>query len=77
MKTKSTYSLLLNADSEDKGRSMFETAVCSLVVLATAVSIWAFAAGSVIIPGQTRVKNNTETQIAQVVADQPALAAVN
>ena len=77
MKTKSTYSMLLNADSDDKGRSMFETAVCSVAVLCIALTVWAFASTSMVIPGQARVKDTTKAQIAQVVAEQPALAAVN
>ncbi|MFN2509573.1 MAG: hypothetical protein ABR589_12480 [Chthoniobacterales bacterium] len=56
MKTKSTYSLLINADAEEKGRSIFETAVYSLVVLCTALSVWHFASGEVTLPGQTSTK---------------------
>ncbi|MBA2270266.1 MAG: hypothetical protein M3372_07080 [Verrucomicrobiota bacterium] len=56
MKNKSTYSLLMNAESEEKGRSIFETAVYSGVVLCTVLSIWAFASGDVVTPGMNRVK---------------------
>lgn len=52
MKNKSIYSLLINADAEEKGRSIFETAVYALVVLSTAASIWAFASGEVALPGR-------------------------
>lgn len=48
MKTPSTYSLL--AQSEDKVRSIFETAVHALVVLSTVGAIFQFAAHSVIVP---------------------------
>ena len=47
---RSTYSLLLNADAEEKGRSMFESVVYGLVILCTAVSAWQFAASDVILP---------------------------
>lgn len=45
-----TYSLLLNADAEEKGRSIFESAIYGLVILCTAVSAWQFAAGDVVLP---------------------------
>lgn len=50
-----TYSLLLNADAEEKGRSIFESVVYSLVVACCAFSAWQFAAGDVVLPtgGQT------------------------
>ena len=50
-----TYSLLLNANAEEKGRSIFEGAIYGLVVVCTALSIWQFATGSVVLPtgGQT------------------------
>ena len=47
---RSTYSLLLNADAEEKGRSIFESVVYGLVVLCTAVSFWQFASGEVVLP---------------------------
>ncbi len=52
---RSTYSLLLNADAEEKGRSIFEAAIYGMVVLCTAVSVFQFAAGDVVLPagGQT------------------------
>ena len=53
MKTKSTYSLLLNADSEEKGRSIFETATYAVVVLSMALSVWYFASGAVTFPAKT------------------------
>ena len=58
MKNKSTYSLLVNAESEEKGRSIFETAVYSFVVLATAVSVWTFASSAVITPGMNRADDS-------------------
>jgi hypothetical protein len=63
MKNKSTYSLLMNADAEEKGRSIFETVVYSGVVLCTVVSVWAFASGDVVTPGMNRVKAETATVI--------------
>ena len=45
-----TYSLLLNANAEEKGRSIFEAAVCGLVVVCCAVSAFQFASGDVVLP---------------------------
>ena len=76
MKNKSTYSLLVNADSEEKGRSIFETAVYSTVVMATALSVWAFASGAVVTPGMGRADKGNEagfTITAQ--AEQPIVIA--
>ena len=52
---KNTYSLLLKADAEEKGRSIFETSVYSLVAICCALSAWQFASGDVVLPtgGQT------------------------
>jgi hypothetical protein len=47
---KNTYSLLLNANAEEKGRSIFESAVYGLVILCTAVSALQFACGDVVLP---------------------------
>ncbi|MGI8819273.1 MAG: hypothetical protein ACR2ID_00120 [Chthoniobacterales bacterium] len=77
MKTKSTYSLLLNADAEEKGRSIFETAVYSLVVLCTGFSFWAFATSQVTLPGQASVKPAPASAIAQAIAETPAVASSN
>ena len=60
MKNKNTYSLLLNADAEEKGRSIFETVVYSSVVMATALSVWAFASGAVVTPGMGRPERGNE-----------------
>lgn len=70
MKNKSTYSLLLAADAEEKGRSIFETVIYSLVVLSTVVSVWSFASGDVTVPGQTSVKKDAP---ASMMANAPAL----
>ena len=52
---RSTYSLLLNADAEEKGRSIFESAIYGFVVLCTAVAVFQFASADVVVPtgGQT------------------------
>ena len=47
---KNTYSLLLNAEAEEKGRSIFESAIYGLVVLCTAVAAFQFATGDVVLP---------------------------
>ena len=48
MKTQSTYSLLVK--SQETGRSIFETAVNTLVVLSSVAAIFQFASQSVIVP---------------------------
>ena len=68
MKNKSTYSLLLNADSEEKGRSFFEAGVYGLVLLCMALSGWHFATGTVTVPGQNRAPQN---QPASMIANSP------
>ncbi len=75
MKTKSTYSLLLNADSEEKGRSIFETATYTVVVLSMALSVWYFASGAVTLPGQNRADVPTERVIANTPEEAPLIAA--
>ncbi|CAA9236282.1 MAG: hypothetical protein AVDCRST_MAG42-1851 [uncultured Chthoniobacterales bacterium] len=76
MKNKSTYSLLVNADSEEKGRSIFETAVYSTVVLATAMSVWAFASGDVVTPGMGRGDAGNEAGFTiKAQAEQPIVIA--
>ncbi len=75
MKNKSTYSLLLNADSEEKGRSIFETAVYSTVVLATAFSVWAFASGAVVTPGMNRPDRDAANYAVEAQVEQPIVLA--
>ena len=76
MKTKNTYSLLMNADAEEKGRSIFETIVYSSVVMATALSVWAFASGSVVTPGMGRANGGNEAGFAiKAQVDQPIVLA--
>ena len=77
MKNKSTYSLLVNADSEEKGRSIFEGAIYSTVILATALSVWAFASGSVLIPGMGRVDANEARLAVEAQAAQPIVIAAH
>ena len=48
MKNQSTYSLLVK--SQETGRSIFETAVNTLVVLSAVAAIFQFASQSVIVP---------------------------
>ena len=45
-----TYSLLVNANAEEKGRSIFEAAVYGLVVACCAVSAIQFATGEIVVP---------------------------
>jgi len=74
MKNKSTYLLLINADSEEKGRSIFEAAIYSSFVLATALSVFSFATGSVVLPGMNRVKADSAIAI-EAPAQQPIVVA--
>jgi hypothetical protein len=66
MKTKSTYSLLIN--SEEKSRSIFETAVYGLVVLSMAFSVFAFATQAVTVP---QMQKTTDSPAIQTIATQP------
>ena len=76
MKNKSTYSLLINADAEEKGRSIFETVVYSSVAMATALSVWAFASGAVITPGMGRANGGNEAGFAvEAQVEQPIVIA--
>lgn len=74
MKNKSTYSLLVNADAEEKGRSIFEIAVYALVVSCMAFSGWHFASNAVTLPGKSRPQNQPESMIANAPVQQPAPA---
>ena len=65
MKNKNTYSMILNAEAEEKGRSIFELAVYGVVILGMAVSSWNFAAGKVTLPGENRApKSPSQSLIA-------------
>ncbi len=66
MKTKNTYSLLIN--SEEKGRSIFETAVYGLVVLSMVFSVFAFASQAIVVPG---VQKTSGSPVIQTIATQP------
>jgi hypothetical protein len=78
MNKKSTYSLLLDAAAEEKGHSIFETAVYSLVVLCMALAGWHFASGTVTLPGQNRAPSTTShSMIAATPAPQPLVASAN
>jgi hypothetical protein len=78
MKTQSTYSLLLNAEREEKGRSVFSAVILSLVVATMALSGWQFASTKLTMPDQARAAKTPEVMIAAVPADQaPLLASSN
>lgn len=66
MKTKNTYSLLVN--SEEKGRSIVETAVYGLVVLSMAFSVFAFASQAMTLP---QMQKTTGSPVIQTIATQP------
>lgn len=71
MKNKSTYSLLVK--SQETGRSIFETAVNTLIVLSSVVAIFQFAAQSVIVPTQTSGSSTSSAIVAK--ADAAAVTA--
>ncbi len=76
MKTKSTYSLLVNAESEEKGRSIFEISAYALVLLCMAVSGWHFAVTTVTLPQKSSKPEVVETMIAGApVAPTPVVIA--
>jgi hypothetical protein len=72
MKNKNTYSLLVQSD--EKGRSIFESAIYGLVVLSIAFTSWQFASGSVVVPGMNRANDKTSSGIAVEVVE-PAVQA--
>ena len=74
MKTKSTYSLLLNANAEENGRSIFEIAIYGIVVLSMVLSGWQFASTTVTVPGQNRPTKSQETMMARTPVQPPLLA---
>src|SRR3954449_12233151 len=68
MKKQNTYSLLLAA--EEKGRSIFESAIYGLVVVCTAFTGWAFVSSAVTTPGMNRATTTTSTPVTvEVLAD--------
>lgn len=68
MKKQNTYSLLLSA--EEKGRSIFESAIYGLVVICTAFTGWAFVSSAVTTPGMNRATTTTTAPVAvEVLAD--------
>ena len=74
MKTKSTYSLLVN--SEEKNRSIVEGAVYVLLIGCMAFSMFSMASQSVTMPNPgTDSTKNTEIQLATTPAPQPPLIA--
>ncbi len=68
MKSKNTYSLLVN--SEEKSRSIFETAVYGLVVLSMTFAVFAFVSQSVTVPRMPR--GSAGAAQAEVIAATPA-----
>ena len=75
MKNKSTYSLLVQADAEDKGRSIFEISVYALVLLCIAVSGWHFVSTSVTLPRKNLKQDAPQSMIADAPVAQPPTVA--
>ena len=69
MKKQSTYSLIINADAEEKNRSIFETAAYGCMIVGMAVAGWNFASAPVTLPGQSRAPKVQESIIATVPAE--------
>lgn len=63
MKTQSTYSLLVN--SYEKGRSIFESAVYGLLVLAAVASIGQFALQSITTPSEIAASSTSVVIVAE------------
>ena len=75
MKNKSTYSLLVNADAEEKGRSIFEISVYALVLLCMVVSGWHFASTSVTLPRKSPKQDATPSMVVDAPVAQPPVVA--
>ncbi len=74
MKSKNTYSLLVN--SEEKSRSIFETAVYGLVVISMAFAVFAFVSQSVTVPRMPRASAvSAQTEVIAARPAQPPLIA--
>jgi hypothetical protein len=69
MKTQSTYSLLVR--SQEKGRSLFETAVYSLLVLCAIASVGQFATQAVTLPGDAVAKTSPTVIVAEAAPQRP------
>ena len=70
--TPTTYSLLVH--SEEKGRTLFESAIVALIVLSTAFTGWQFASSSIVLPGMAETKPAPATPIVAKAAPQPVIA---
>lgn len=75
MKNKSTYSLLVDAATEEKSRSLFETGVYGLVLLCMAISGWQFAFTSVTLPKKSPKKDAPQSMIADAPIEQSPVVA--
>lgn len=75
MKNKSTYSLLVDAEKEEKNRSLFEIGVYGLVLLCMAISGWHFASTSVTLPKKSPKKDAPQSMVADAPIEQPPVIA--
>jgi hypothetical protein len=73
MKPNNTYSLLVN--SEEKNRSIFESAVYGLVVASMAFAGFAFASQSVTVPRMPKANGATAPMVETQAQAQPLVAA--
>ncbi len=71
---KNTYSLILNAEAEEKNRSIFELAVYGLFLLSMAFSGWQFASTSVTLPSKAKKQDAPQSMIAEAPAPAPVIA---
>lgn len=74
MKTKNTYSLLI--DSEEKGRSLFESAIYGLAAVSMAFAFFAFASQTATSPQTSKASAAANHTIATQPA-QPLIASRN
>jgi hypothetical protein len=74
MKNKSTYSLLINSNAEDKSRSVLEISVYVLVLLCMAISGWHFASTSVTLPSKSQKHEAPQSMLAEAPAPAPVIA---
>jgi hypothetical protein len=52
-----TYDLIVESESEDKSRTMFEVLIYTLFILSAVVSIFQVAAQPVVVPGHVASKH--------------------
>lgn len=72
MKNKNTYSMI--AQSEEKGRTIFESTLYALFVVATLFCGWQFATNSLALPSTTTAGDAPAAIVAKATPEQPLVA---